>query len=268
MGAISYNLIGTELKAVASFANYYDQHDTKAVCSGLDQLFRQTCGRWYDNRENPRRSRDLVRLYQEGLHIRWNEVWAGAVAAGAELDRAEIEFPGVAGKFLNPKLWLDKHAREAQIPAWLALTHGDLNEHNVLVTDAGQCWLIDFYRTGPGHIMRDVVEMETAIKFNLAGIVDLADYQRFENRLLNQVRLDQPIESSAKYVHHKALTAVGYLRKLADPLAGSNNDMTEYHWSLLLATLNVLRLGSIREQHRKALLSAAMLCEQMTRSPA
>lgn len=263
MGAIGYHLIGTESNRVASFAQYYRQRDTDAVCNALDHLFRHTCGRWYDNRPGPRLSQNLMELYEKGLHLDWAEVWAGAMKAHIELMAEKIEFPGLPGSYVNPKIWLSKHAQDAYIPTWSTVTHGDLNEHNVLVTEEGNCWLIDFYRTGPGHIFRDMVELETAIKFNLVEINDLVEYYRFERRLLEQSRLDQPVEVGPRHPYRKPLKVIGYLRELANQWAGRNNEMTEYFWALLLTTLNLLRLDFMQEKHRKILLSAAMLCERL-----
>lgn len=266
MGAICYQLVGTAMNDVVSFAGYYRKHSADAVGVALDHLFRHACGQWYNNREGPRRSRDLVKLYEKGLHMVWAEVWDGAQATGVDLGREAIELPGVAGKFVNPRLWLEAHSDEAQIPVWQAMTHGDLNEHNILVTEDGHCWLIDFYRTGPGHILRDAIELETAIKFNLAGIDDLAEFQRFERRLLSQTRLDQSVEFALRHPRHKPLAVISQVRKLADPLAGANNEATEYYWGLLLTTLNLLRLPMMQSQRRKALLSAALICERLTRA--
>ena len=78
-------------------------------------------------------------------------------------------------------------------------------------------------------------------------------------------KLNEPIDVGARNPLYKPLNVVSYLRKLADPLAGSNNEMTEYFWGLLLTTLNLLRLESLRPQWRKALLSAALVCERLAR---
>ena len=237
----------------------------KKSCNALDHLFSNTCGRWYDNREGIRRSRDFLKLYQAGLHIDWDEVWQGAAATGVDMAGQQIEFPGLAGKYINPKQWLAANAENAHIASWQATTHGDLNEHNILVTAQGDCWLIDFYRTGPGHILRDVAELETALKFGLAEIDDLAEYQRFEKRLLEQTKLNEPVEMGTRNSLYKPFTVVSHLRKLADPMAGGTNEMTEYYWGLLLTTLNLLRLEPLRPQWRKALLSAALVCERLAR---
>lgn len=263
MGAVSYQLIGAELNAVVSFADHYRQHSAEEVCNTLDHLFTDTCGRWYDNREGGRRSRDFLKLYNTGLHIDWAAVWQGAADTGVDLAGRQIEFPGLAGKYINPKQWLEANAQNAHISSWQTITHGDLNAQNILVTAQGDCWLIDFYRTGPGHILRDVAELETALKFNLAEIDDLAEYQRFEKRLLEQTKLTEPVEMGTRNSFYKPFTVVSHLRKLADPMAGSTNEMKEYYWGLLLTTLNLLRLEALRPQWRKALLSAALLCEKL-----
>jgi ActR/RegA family two-component response regulator len=263
MGAICYHLVGTELQEVMSFGDFYRQHGVEQICAVLDQLLRQTTGRWYDNREQPRARRNLIELYEDGLNIKWNEVWAGAEATGVDMSRERLEFPGINGTFANPKRWLETRDYAVFLSAWRAFTHGDLNEHNILVTEDGRCWLIDFYRTGWGHILRDVAELETVIKFNLTEVESLDDYQRLEARLVEQTRLNRPVVVSSRHPCHKPLAVIGYLRSLADNFAGSNNTMAEYNLALMLTTLNLLRLEFMQDRHRAVLLSAAMLCERL-----
>lgn len=273
LGAICYRLIGASLQRVDSFARFYANHSAQEVCNALDHLFREACGLWYENREQPRRTHNLVKLYEEGLrikwqdeagpHDRWEEIWEGAAAAGLDPDAAQWHFPGLAGALPNPRAWLARRNFRIFLPAYRSVTHGDLNEHNVLVTEDGRCWLIDFYRTGLGHVLRDAVELETAIKFNLAGFDDLAEYRRFEALLASQKRIDQPVQPDPGDPHQKALAIIGHLRRLADAHTGSGNDMREYNSALLLATLNLLRLEFMAGQHLKALLSAGMLCETL-----
>jgi CheY-like chemotaxis protein len=269
MGAIRYSLIGTELGALDSFADYYARYDVEAINKVLDSIFSVTCGRWYDNREQPRVRRNLVELYEIGLHIvrpetgenKWEEIWKNARRTGVDLERKWLYLPGIAGEFVNPKRWLEEKHYQIYHSVWRSVTHGDLNEYNVLVTEDGRTWLIDFYRTGIGHILRDVVELETAIKFNLTPIATLQEYQEFETVLLSQKRLDQPPLVDAYPRHPKAIEVISYLRKIADSFTGANKDMVEYNSALLLQTLNLLRLDFLKAHHTKVLLSAALLCE-------
>lgn len=262
MGILKYRLIGTELGRLQNFGEYYRRHSAREICDLLDHLFRQTCRLWYDNREQPRQPRDVVALYEEALNIRWDEVRAGmAQIPEAHFDGDGIVFNGLSGRYPNPLAWLERHGFHIHMPVWRAMTHGDLNEYNILVTPEGQCILIDFYRTGYGHILRDVVELETVIKLRLTPVADLAAYMELERSLLDQTHLDRFPTIRRNHPHAKALHVLAHLRHLADLLTGQDSSMREYNLALLLQTLNLLRFDFMRAHHAKALLSAALLTE-------
>ncbi|MEZ4613935.1 MAG: response regulator [Caldilineaceae bacterium] len=146
MAAITYSFIGTELENVKSFAEFYHANDVAAIERAIDNLFRKTCSRWYDGHERLRQIRNLVYLYESGLNIDWAEVWENAAFTVQDIAQPRLAFPGIAGDFENPRLWLEAQANEINMQVWRCVTHGDLNQNNVLVTDDGRCWLIDFYR--------------------------------------------------------------------------------------------------------------------------
>jgi hypothetical protein len=264
MGILVYQLIGSDLDAMVTLADYYTRNPLRAICDALDKLFRRTCRRWYDNREQPRQMLNLIELYEESLHIDWDKVWFGAMATGLDLELETLRFPGLAGTFINPKYWLESRNYTLYRPVFRTMTHGDLNEGNILVTADGCCWLIDFYRTGWSHSLGDVVELETTIKFVLTPNLNLTEHYQLEQKLLSQTRLDRPIRPSRAQLFYKPITVINHLRRLADPLTGCSPDMTEYYEGLLLATLNLLRLNFMRPHHLRILLSASMLCQQLS----
>lgn len=268
MGAIAYSFVGAELDAVTSLADYYPTASVEGVQRTLDNLLKHTCSRWYENREQPRRTRNLVKLYQEGLHIHtWDDIWQKLAPSHPEIKAPSLTFPGVAGEFRNPRHWLEERNYEVYMPVWLATTHGDLNEHNVLVTEDHSTWLIDFYRTGPGHILRDIVELECVIKFNLAGVSELADGFGLEAALLEQTQLSKPVAIPPGASFAKPLAAISHLRELAADFTGQG--MREYHTALLLHTVYMLSLDFLyeAEPHRRdrVLLAAAMLAGALDR---
>ena len=174
----------------------------------------------------------------------------------------------MAGELPNPRRWLEEVNYVVSLPVWLALTHGDLNEHNVRVTEDGRCWLIDFYRTGLGHILRDVVEMETAIKFSLTSLATNGQRAEFEQLLLAQTSLDKAVAFDAGAPYAKAAAVIFYLRLLAAEILGLNRDGAEYNVALLLQTLNLLRLNFLHHPHEErsrcqVLLSAALICRRL-----
>lgn len=266
MGAIIYSLIGAELGEVTSLADYYPHASVADLQHTLDNLIQHTCSRWYENREQPRRTRNLIELYQRGLHIHtWDEIWQGMARVYPEIEAPSLTFPGVDGEFRNPKRWLEANQYAVYLPAWLATTHGDLNEHNILVTRDNRTWLIDFYRTGAGHILRDLVELECVIKFNLAGIANLTSCQHVEATLLQQTSLAQPITVSTDDPAAKVLAVISHLRALGSDFTGPG--MREYNTALLLHTLYMLSLnflyGPDGAARTRMLLSAAMIASSL-----
>ena len=260
MGVIRYQFIGAELNPENDFARFYKRHALEQIRHALDNLFKVTCNRWYDNRGTPRQRRDLVETYREGLRIEWDAVWQGMQELGIDPESEQLTFPAVAGALPNPRRWLQKRDNRLDFDVVRTVTHGDLNERNILVTEDGRTWLIDFYRTGWSHILRDAVVLETAIKFNLANCVDLTAFRDLDDVLLKQTQLDH-LRIPTGHAQAKVLHTLAHLRRLAGSLNGVSDSMAEYNASLLLATLNLLRFDFMRDHHQQALLSAARLCQ-------
>jgi len=268
MGAISYSIINSDLHEIKPWAQYYSTASLADIQQALDHLFLYTCRRWYENREQPRRTRDLVDLYKTALHVYdWQEIWDGMAQACANIDADSLSFPGVPGIFSNPKRWLEARQYHFYHAAWLATTHGDFNEHNIFVSQTHHTWLIDFYRTGTGHILRDVVELECTIKFNLTQTNSLVEHHALEELLLAQVRLDVPVAIPDAFPCAKAVAVINHLRKLSRDFTSPTSDMSEYYGALLLHTLNMLRLEFLHRSdpwsRSKVLLSACMLATKL-----
>lgn len=265
LAAIRYQLVGTSLDKVTDFGDYYQQHTAPEITEGaLNNLLRVTCGLWYDNRLPHRRKLDFVAHYTQVLSIEWDKVEEGVIAiTSARRKDGEISFQGVAGRHVDPLAWLERNP-QLHINAWQCITHGDLNQHNILVAEDGQCWLIDFYRTGHGHILRDIVELEAAIKIALTEQSDLETHARLELALLESPALNEvPVPDQADPLH-KPLAVIAYLRRFAAPLAGREQDMREYNAALLMEMFKMLSLDFLgAEVHEKTLLSAALLCDRL-----
>ncbi|MBI1761403.1 MAG: TIR domain-containing protein [Acidobacteria bacterium] len=187
-------------------------------------------------------------------------------------DRQQIILP-------NPVLFaLEEHSSKARRdffppPAQVAITHGDLHSGNIVVGDAERIWLIDFYKTGWGHILRDFAELESDIKFTLLQSNSLRERYDLEEALLTPKSLREPIVGLLKHptpVQTRALETIQHLRSLACQLTDVEK-VHEYHIALLFLALKRM-IGftsadsakpseSIAQYH--ALLSAAMICERL-----
>jgi len=265
LGGIVYSLIGTTLDGIRDFNAYYAEESEESISNVLENLFGQTCRLWYENRSG-RVLRDMGALYMEHLRLSQETLERALVdKAPHYLGKHVIKFPNLDKAFPNPVYWIK--GRKLYCPIYVSVTHGDLNGKNILIDPIGQTWLIDFYRTGEGHILWDFIELETVIKFELLETEDIVALYEFEKALLAPMRLGEAMQFPSSLSTNelmKAFTVIKKLRELAHDVIRPSDDVRDYYIGLLYMTLNMLRFyrrPKARRQH--ALLSAAMLCEKL-----
>jgi protein-tyrosine phosphatase/nicotinamidase-related amidase len=56
--------------------------------------------------------------------------------------------------------------------------HGDLNGANILVDSRENVWVIDFFHTAPGHVLKDVAKLENDLLYIFTPLADEADLRR------------------------------------------------------------------------------------------
>jgi len=270
LGGIIYSLLGTRLDRAVDFAHFYGQHGPADIVAALDDLFKDTCGTWYTNRV-PVQDFAFTEEYQRMLRLEQ-----------AHLERAlQDNFPAYLGQptitfaalgethFTNPVYAV--LGRRFTCPTYRCVTHGDLNGSNIFVDENGHTWLIDFYRTGEGHILRDCIALEAAIKFTLLPTKDLVTRYALERALVGVERfsgLEQMAYSAPNDDLAKAFAVALKVRQLARELVQPSDDFREYDIGLLYQTVNVLRfygLPKVNRQH--ALLAASLLCDKLGLSP-
>ncbi|HEY7420064.1 MAG TPA: response regulator, partial [Ktedonobacteraceae bacterium] len=163
-GGVIYSLLGSSTDQFEDLGSYYRRSSITAIKKTLDNLF-NTCGLWYAGR-GQLMPVNLTSEYEKALGF-----------TREKLERALTEqFPGVEGKdqlrfrsldseqvFDNPLLALSAPPKIAA--TYICTTHGDFNEQNILLDKNGSVWLIDFFRTGPSHILRDVAQLDAVIRF-------------------------------------------------------------------------------------------------------
>ena len=194
LGGIAYSLLGVSERFI-SFGEYYRTHDTMSVVATIRHLFEETCRHWYENRSHKRR-RNLTDLYQEQLGFNQSNLEQSLHDCfGKWAEQKEIQFSTLDGSFPNPVYSPYVDSRSFTLPLFTAITHGDLNGSNVLVDSNGHTWLIDFYRTREGHILRDIIKLETVVKFELLNSDDLTGLHELERALLAPRHFDEQLNS-------------------------------------------------------------------------
>jgi CheY-like chemotaxis protein len=270
LGGIIYSLLGTINDEMRDFGEFYRRTDIDGIRGALRSLFDDTCYVWYANRGRLDLL-DLTAEYQRAL------------------DYTPGEFDDLVATYLlpvqsQPKLCfkdLKKQAFTNPLPVmsgppflhstYSCVTHGDFNQHNLLVDSTRHVWMIDFQETGENHILRDFAMLDSTIRFQLLGAEEAALKERLsmEEALCSIERFSQVEELASRFVTTnpalaKCYATVVYLRTLAVQLVGPQHSMSEYYVALFYNAMNALRFFSLPEMQRKhALLSASLLTDRL-----
>ena len=280
LAGIVYSFIGVSGTHVDDFGSFYhNSHTTTGeIKQVLDRLFLETCGNWYNNR-SPLQPQDLASDYLHLLNLTPEKLKQGSLALGHSVfglnqDKLHFHTLGANHTFTNPLEIV--FGRPQWTSTFICTTHGDFNSHNILLDDHGNSWLIDFLRTGQGHILRDVAELDTVVRFELVAEADatLAERQEMEEALCSINRFSQLDQLEASFSTQnealaRAFAVVVHLRKLAWNLLkrgtiNTHEEMEEYFIALFYYALNMLRFTELSlTQREHALLSASLLADTL-----
>lgn len=273
LGGIIYSLLGATNDQLEDFGSFFRHADVPRIKEALDRLFLDTCSAWYAN-PGQLHPHDLTADYRQLLGF-----------TPEKLEHALSErLKSVQGKH---KLYFKSLNRERAFtnpllataglslvrPTYVCTTHGDFNQHNLLIDKTGYMWLIDFQRAGRGHILRDIAKLDSEVLFQLLTSEDatLEECLHMEERLCSVERFSQleqlmsslPAENRALA---KAYATVVHLRILARRLVSQNpsDDMSEYYIALFYNAVNTLRYYSLPPGQREhALLCASLLADRL-----
>lgn len=271
LGAIVYTFAERDGTPLDEFDHYYQDSDAEKITNSLRRLFNNTCGYWYDHRE--RRNRSLPKLYYNAFQLTQERLVESIteVLPHFEATQETLHFEHIPTGLINPIAWLTNHANECVSSVYHSITHGDLTGRNILVDKDGRCWLIDFYRTYESHILRDFVILETDIKYRLLPQPTLQQFLGLERALFHyhNSEADRTVDENFSTDLQKALKVISSLRSMGHEFARGVTDMfqdtqKEYLLSLLMGTLNVVRLRHIEKERKlQAMLSAALICAEL-----
>jgi hypothetical protein len=265
LGGIIYSLV----EKVRSFSDFYQGSDNKAVCSVIDDLFSRTCRKWYENRL-PKRTQNMIELYWKPANTTYEELLdCFNHMYPRYVNKPRISFPEIERDFANPIYHSYLKDKPIYMPTHTAITHGDLNGENLLVDKDNHAWMIDFNRTGEGHIFRDFVELETVIKFQLFDETNLSFLYEFEKNLLSPVKFSESLDRSKFELSEdaiKAFDSIECIRKHAGRVIQPSDEMQDFYVGLFYQTVNLIRyynLLHLKQRKNYILLSAALLCEKL-----
>jgi hypothetical protein len=274
LGGIVYSLLGSSNDQLEDFSSFYGRATITQISNMLHRLFLETCSTWYAN-SGSIQPYDLSANYPQLLGFTWERL---EQVLAKELKSVQgkhiLHFKSLQSErtFINP-LHISEARKSQVFPTYICNTHGDFNQHNLLVDDLGYTWIIDFQGTGQAHILRDVAMLDSSIRFQLLKDTDanLEDRLLMEDALCSIERFSDLHQLAGNLVTNnaaiaKAHTVVIHLRKLAHKLIEKNPQahIREYYMALFYHALNTTRYNTLSPVQREhALLSASLLSERL-----
>lgn len=247
-GGMIMRFLNAELDGLQTLHEFYQSQNTDAVVQVINNLFDNTLAFWQEDK-----AREVLLLFQAYVHYFDVDNWQLDKYMSRYLKefagQAKIRFDEVDLKFPNPITLFQKLLKspyDFEIRTYKSTVHGDLHSTNIMVDKYMNCWLLDFTRTGPAHILRDFVELETSIKFSAFAYKPLADLCKFELALESQNSLieDIPDICDSDPELHKALATIKLIRQKASIAMLPGKDIREYYIGLLFHTITNLRFLS------------------------
>ncbi len=272
LAGIVYSLLGASNDQLEDFGVFYHRADVAQIADGLDRLFLDTCSAWYAS-PGKLEPHNLTEDYQTLLGFTYEKLeQAFTEQLKAVQGKRELYFSTLKNKertFTNPLL---ATANAVLVrPTYVCITHGDFNQHNILVDSMRNMWLIDFQGTGKGHILRDIAKLDSEVRFQLLAPekATLEERLDMEEALCSVERFSQVEHlldrfSTKNSALAKAYSTVVHLRLLAGKLVSQNrsDDISEYYIALLYYALNTLRFYAIPVPLKEhAILSASFLVD-------
>ena len=187
-GAIKYRYAAMGGGIASTFQRLYSDGLPQAdVNQILDTVFGEQLARLYSAPE--REAVDLFDYYEfspkwaPGVRKRV-EALLGAPARGATLALpGDVTTPNICAFYETALAKLPRHSGRSW---WFAHVHGDLNGANIILDAQRNVWLIDFFHTHRGHILKDLAKLENDLLFiwtPLDNAQDLAAATRLTDAL-------------------------------------------------------------------------------------
>jgi len=277
-GAIKYHFATMYAGEVRTLQRAFREADGPGAARALfERVIDRLLRRLY---QSPQLDRlDLFAYY--GYQPRYAEATLARVAElGREATNGSVLVPGLAEPLPHPRRFYERlhgNGRRHEEEVACAIVHGDLNLANVLLDDAGNTWLIDYFWTRTGHVLDDVAKLENDLKFIMLPLPDDAALARafaleqhlgLQEDLLAALADPQP-ELLADPAFAKVYAAVTRLRELIAELlreAGLAGPVSAREYRIAQLRYSAHTLSFVEcdtRQKRFALASTCLLAERL-----
>ena len=249
LGAIKYRYASMYGESASSFQSVYrDNHDPDDIRELLVEVFEQQLGKLY---KAARMEKGNLFEYYE-YSSRWSDSVQQTVVeiCGGDASGENIE---LEGRRLPNVAWFYRHPLEALMQKgpsqfYTSFVHGDLNGANIMVDGHSNVWLIDFFHTHEGHVLRDLAKFENDLLLIFTAIEDPDPYTqacRLVDELLEIEDLSAPLPwvREEDYGHPalvRCIQTMKVLRSFYRELVGSDRNPLQLFIAQLRYTVHSL----------------------------
>lgn len=193
----------------------------------LERVFGHQLGRLYEaetlERINLLKYYDFDPKWTPGVASRVADI-LGRKASEVKGENLDLVVPGAPKLVLeNPVQFYSQHLKslvgETMRPHYMAFVHGDLNGKNILVDAQGNVWIIDFFGTHKGHVIRDLVKFENDLLYiftKIEGVEEWKEALTLTDLILDISDLGAELDPNleAQFTHSHLRRAFRSVRKL------------------------------------------------------
>lgn len=270
-GAIKYRYATMGRGASTTFKKLYcDGMDSAQTAKILETVFVDQLGRLYTagNLEKC----DLLEYYQFSPARAANVRQRVEELLGTPADGETLRFPN-GRRFPNLCLFyesaLPSLADRRPDYAYHSFVHGDLNGANIVIDANNNVWLIDFFHTHRGHVLKDLIKLENDLLYIYTQIKTDADFDdalKVSDALSSVTDLAVPLPelNIASPSIRRSLQTLRKLRSFYPPLIRDNTDPLQWSAGAMRYAVHTLSFDeSDTAQKKWALYTASLLGEKI-----
>ncbi len=179
----------------------------------------------------------------------------------------DVQIPNVCNFYESDLALLREYN---SVSHYMSYIHGDLNGANIIIDSQENVWIIDYFHTHRGHVLKDLIKLENDILYIFTKIEteeDLREGFRLTDILINCPDLGIPItdEKSIEFKNpsiSKALNTIVKLRSFYPELIQSDRDPYQIHVPIVRYAMHTLSFDESNDLQKKWALYTGSLCIQ------
>ncbi|MFO1525153.1 MAG: dual specificity protein phosphatase family protein [Turneriella sp.] len=279
-GGIKYRYAAMIDGKVKTFQKYFaESDDTDLLIKFLQVVFTRQLGKFYEaavqESLNLLEYYDFRPKYADSVKKKCGEL--ATLNTQGELQIA----PGLCVEDVSQFYARDllKLRESVAVPRYVSWLHGDLNGANIMIDEAHNVWLIDFFHTHRGHALKDLIKLENDILFIFTKIDSEKDLKLATQATeylfaIHDLALplgEIPSALDADHRFAKSLKVISYLRTLYKDIIELDRDPYQFFVAAARYAMHTLSFDECNLWQRKWALYAgaraiAKIREALTQS--